>query len=224
VKPFLSPADAIAFFKGQKGTSELAIGTDGNHKTTLASMENGKINYVNRDFSATFHGKPVTQTFYVREGQGFNAVQARNLVQGRAVYREDLITRAGEPYKAWAVLDNEQPKDNNGNFRYRHFRDPEYGFDIQATLKRYGFKEADQEAFIAELKDGNRALGTVEKDGRETKLLVEAVPRYGNLNLFDKDGKPQRREEYDLEAKQDRGQSRSRGNEQEMASQQYVRL
>jgi hypothetical protein len=45
------------------------------------------------------------------------------------------------------------------------------------------------------LKEGERVPVTVEVPGAEAqKLLVEPVPRYGNINFYDLNGKPQIRE------------------------------
>ncbi len=37
---------------------------------------------------------------------------------------------------------------------------------------------------------------TAIKDGQETKLYVEAVPRYSQINLYREDGKPEKREQF----------------------------
>src|SRR5258708_25735719 len=91
-KSFDDPHQAIDFFKGQKGNSELALvkGKDYEHKITLATMENDKVNYVVKDFQRTYNNPAVTQAFYVENGRGFTAQQAANLIEGRAVYRDDL--------------------------------------------------------------------------------------------------------------------------------------
>jgi len=39
-------------------------------------------------------------------------------------------------------------------------------------------------------------LITAIKDGQETKLYVEAVPRYSQINLYREDGKPEKREQF----------------------------
>ena len=50
-RTFESPNKAIAYLKEQKGTSELALGKDPGNKTTLANMENGKVNFVSKEFN-----------------------------------------------------------------------------------------------------------------------------------------------------------------------------
>lgn len=228
VKPFQSPAEAIAFFRGQKGTGELAMGKDAGSRTTLATMEGGRVNYVNRAFEVTFRSEPVTQTFYVDRGMGFTSEQAGNLVQGRAVYRPDLIKQSGEPFRAWVLLDRDKPKDHNNNFRFKQYHDPAYGFNLEKVLEKYPIKGLDdprqRENLIAALKEGNRVPVTMVKDGKENRLMVEAVPRYGNINLYRENGKPEKREEYDLTAKHDRSLTRPQSRERELTLERGMRL
>ncbi len=91
VKSFENVTEAIDFFKAQKGNSELAAGKDAAHKVELAKMENSKVNYVAKDFQRTFRTPAQTQTFFVERGRGFTAEQAANMIQGRSVYRDDLL-------------------------------------------------------------------------------------------------------------------------------------
>ena len=55
VKKLENVTEAIAFFKEQKGNSELAAGKDAAHKDTLASMEKDKINFVKKEFQWIFY-------------------------------------------------------------------------------------------------------------------------------------------------------------------------
>jgi hypothetical protein len=201
VKKMDSVNEAIAFFKEQKGNSELAVGKDAGHKTMLANMENGKINYVAKDFSRTFYAPPVSQTFWVQQGKGFTAEQAANLVQGRAVYRDDLLNMGGVPYKAWVMLDTDKPRDKNNNLVTRQFHDPSYGFDLNKALSEYKIKELDdpKKAEILEtaLRNGHRPMITTEKDGEQVKMFVVAAVRYGKLNFFAENGKPEKREQFE---------------------------
>jgi hypothetical protein len=199
-RSFQNPHEAISYFKERQGNSELAVGKDPAHKTMLATMENSKVNYVTKDFQRTFYNPPVTQNFYVEYGKGFNAEQAVNLIEGRAVYRDDLANAAGMAYKAWVVLDMNNPKDRHGNFLSKHYHDPSYGFDLNKVLDKYNIKEledpAKREKLEASLRNGNRPLITTEKDGQEIKLHLEAVPRYSQLNMYQENGKPEKREQF----------------------------
>lgn len=204
VKKMDSVNEAIAFFKEQKGNSELAVGRDAGHKTMLANMENGKINYVAKDFSRTFYAPPISQTFWVQQGKGFTAEQAANLVQGRAVYRDDLLNMGGVPYKAWVMLDTDKPRDKNNNLVTRQFHDPSYGFDLNKALNEYKIRELDDpkkaEMLETALRNGHRPMITTEKDGEQAKMFVVAAVRYGKLNFFAENGKPEKREQFEKTA------------------------
>lgn len=199
VKNFVNVTEAISFFKEQKGDSVLAAGKDAAHKTELAKMEKGKINYVAKEFQVPFRAPAKTQTFFVERGKGFSAEQAANLIQGRAVYRDDLVNAGGE-YKAWIKLDMDSPKDRYQNYQTNQYHVPTYGFDLESVLDKFKIKELDspakKEALIEALQNGNRPLITTVKDGQEIKLHVEAVPRYSQLNMFQENGKPEKREQF----------------------------
>jgi hypothetical protein len=206
IKSFENVPDAIAFFKEQKGNSELAVvkgegkERDMEHRTKLATMENGKINYVAKEFQKTFRTPAVTQTFYVERGSGFTAEQAANLIQGRSVYRDNMANVAGQTYKAWVKLDMDHPKDRHQNFYTNQYHDPSYGFNLEKVLEKFNIKEltnpAQKEELETSLRNGNRPLITTVKDGEEVKMFIEAVPRYSQVNLFREDGKPEKREQF----------------------------
>ena len=194
--------EAIDFFKAQKGNSELAVGKDAANKSMVANMEEGKINYVSREYKRDFYSPPLPQTFWLDHGKGFTKEQAANLVQGRSVYRDDLLSREGKPYSAWMQLDTEKERDRNSNLTFRQFTDA-YGYDVKALLDDYKIKETTDPkkaaALETSLMNGNRPLVTVEKDGQETKMYLETAVRYGKLNFYREDGKPEKREQFQKE-------------------------
>ncbi|TKC00047.1 hypothetical protein [Pedobacter cryotolerans] len=202
VKKLENVAEAIDFFKKQSGNSQLAVGKDAANKSMLANMEEGKVNYVAKDFNREFYSPPLPQTFWLDHGKGFTKEQAANLVQGRAVYRDDLLSREGNPYKAWMQLDTEKERDRQNNLTFRQFTNA-YGYDVKALLDDYKIKEmADPkkaEALETALINGNRPLVTVEKDGQETKMYLETAVRYGKLNFYAENGKPEKREQFQKE-------------------------
>jgi hypothetical protein len=226
-RTFQNPHQAIDYFKEKKGNSELAVGKDIKNKTMLATMENDKVNYVVKDFQRTFNNPAVTQTFYVENGKGFTTEQAANLIQGRAVYRDDLANAAGMSYKAWVILDLNNAKDRHGNFLSKHYHDPSYGFDLGKVLDKYQIREmedpAKREKLEESIRQGNRPLVTVAKDGQEMKLHLEASPRYSQINLFQENGKPEKREQFlkpelsqTLEIGKGKGQVKEQQQEQGM--------
>ena len=47
--------------------------------------------------------------------------------------------------------------------------------------------------------NGNRPMVTVEKEGQETKMYLETAVRYGKLNFYAENGKPEKREQFQKE-------------------------
>jgi hypothetical protein len=219
VKSFENVTEAIDFFKAQKGNSELAAGKDAAHKIELAKMENSKVNYVAKDFQRTFRTPAQTQTFFVERGRGFTAEQAANLIQGRSVFRDDLLNLGGQPYAAWVKLDFDSPKDRYQNYTTNQYHVPSYGFTIKEALEKYQIKElADpkkQEALILVIENGNRPLITTIKDGQDMKLHIEAAPRFRQINFFREDGKPEKREQFLKEPKLDQTLQLNKSKEKE---------
>jgi len=225
-RSFENVTEAIGYFKDQKGNSELASGKDAAHKTSLAKMENGKINFVAKEFQRTFRTPAVTQTFYVERGRGFTAQQAANLIEGRAVYRDDLLKLGGEPYKAWVKLDMDNPKDRYQNFTTLQYHVPTYGFNLEKVLDKYQIKEleepAKKENLMHSLQNGNRPLVTTIKEGEEVKLHIEAVPRYSQINMFRENGKPEKREQFLKEQAAEKLLQPSKGKSKELESSQAL--
>ncbi|RKR80072.1 hypothetical protein BDD43_0165 [Mucilaginibacter gracilis] len=223
VKNFESPNEALDFFKKQKGTSELAVGESAEVKQNLASMKDGKLNYVNPDFRQAYFSPAVSQTFYIKDGKGYSATQAANLVQDRTVYRTDMMTKEGDPYKAWVRLDFDTKKDDYGNHKFKQFHHPTYGFDMEKTLNAFKIKELAEPEKKAELirafNNGDRvAVTAIGKDGKEAKVMAEVVPRYGKLNFFSEKGAMMKREQFTktvaVETSQNRSQSQNKAQQQ----------
>jgi hypothetical protein len=229
VKTFESPNEAIDFFKKQKGNSELALGESPESKQILASKEKGKDNFVHDDFRGAYYSPAIKQTFYVKDGAGFSASQAANMVQGRTVHRENLINPIkGEAYNAWIKLDISQGKDGWGNFKLKQMNDPAFGFNLEKTLKDFKIKDlsdpAKKEGIIAAIKNGDRVEVTaVNREGKEVKVKAEADPQYKTLNFFTEKGTREKREQYkkpDVTQSQGRGQGKA--NEKELEQSQGI--
>jgi len=227
VKSFDKVEDALTFFKAQFGDAVLAAGKDPAHKTDLAKMQEGNVNYIEKDFNRTYRNPGISQTIYVERGKGFTAEQSANMIQGRAVFRDDLLKLGGEPYQAWVKLDLDSQKDRHHNFQTLQYHVPTYGFILENTLDKFNIKELNdekqREQLIKSIENGNRPLVTVSKDGQESKLYMEVSPRYSQLNFFREDGKPEKREQFlkepskdhKLEVSKDKSQAKTK--EQGMA-------
>jgi len=193
--------EAIELFKKRGGNCELAIGTGAANKVTVATMENGKVNYVAKDFRGTFYGKPAMQTIFPDRGRGFTVPQSAQMIQGYAVLRDDLVNfTSGVPYEAWVKYDMDKGVGANGNFNLQQFHVPQYGFDLSKVLDKYNIKEfgnpAERERIENEMKNGYTPLVTVEKDGQAVKLRVEAAPRFSTVNFFTQDNRMEKREQF----------------------------
>lgn len=201
VKSFVNAAEAMEYFKTTPGMKELAVGKTAADKFTLATRDATKVDYVEKDFKMAYYGTIRTNTFYVDRGKGINVEQGINLMQGRAVFRDDLVNRGtGESYKAWNTFDFNEPKDKYGNFKVKQYGE-NYGVDVIKELTNYNIKELSdpktEAEVIAQLKDGHRPQVTVmDTEGNVQQLRIEAMPRYGNLNFYKLDGKMEKREQF----------------------------
>lgn len=226
VKKFENMVEAITFFKEQKGNSELAAGKDAAHKTMLANMEKGKINYVAKDFQRSFYSQALPQTYWLDHGRGFNREQGANLVQGRYVFRDDMVSRNGLTYQAWLWLDTEKPRDRQQNLTYKTFSIPGYPFDLKEHLESYKIKEMEDpkkaEALETSLKNGNRPSVTVTLDGEQVKASLEAAVRWKNLNFYAENGKPIERELLLKEPAKENSLLNGRSNERQLAESQEL--
>jgi hypothetical protein len=197
-KSYVQASDAMALFNKQEN-SELLSGKDLAGAGKIALREKGKLNYVRQDYRSAMYTKPIEQNFWNDRGKGFTVEQMANLIQGRAVHKEELVNgQTGEIYKAWVKLDMEAGKEN-GNFKLQQYHE-QYGFDLAKVLDQYKIKEladpAKREILETSLKNGNRPLVLVEKDSQKVPMLLEASVRYGKLNFFDLDGKLEKREQF----------------------------
>ena len=132
------------------------------------------------------NGEKTEQTFYLNKGKGVTGKEAFNLLDGRSVHK-DLITKEGQPYKAWMQLGFEN-KDKNNNFEIKQFHE-KYGFDLKEAVEKFpitDLKEPDKEkALMQSLQKGNVQSVTIEKDGSSHKMFIEADPQFKKMRLFD---------------------------------------
>jgi hypothetical protein len=144
------------------------------------------------------NGEKMEQTFYLNKGKGITAKEAYNLLDGRAVHK-DLVTKEGQPYKAWMQLDPNN-KDKNNNFEIKQFHE-KYGFDLKAAVEKFpipNLKDSEKEMELMQsLQKGNVQSVTIEKDGNSHKMFIEADPQYKKVNLYDSNMKMVTKESID---------------------------
>lgn len=203
VKKLENISEAIEMFKVRGPKAELAVGKDAGNKVTIASMEEGNVNYVNKEYRGTYYGKFVSQTIWPEKGKGFSVPQAAQMIQGYSVFRDDLVNfKTGVPYAAWVKLDMDKGVGKSGNFDLQQYHVPQYGFELAKVLDDYKIKEladpAKREEIQRKLENGFAPLVTVEKDGQPLKVQLEASPRYGKMNFYNLDGKMEKREQFEL--------------------------
>ena len=73
-----------------------------------------------------------------------------------------------------------------------------YGYDLDKTLHAYPIKELkdpeQKKMLVASLEKGNLQLVHFEKEGREGKFYIEALPQYKTINVYDQQLHPVRRQ------------------------------
>lgn len=211
VKKLDNITEAIELFQKRGPKAELAVGKDAANKVTIASMEDGKVNYVNREYRGTYYGKFVSQTVWPEKGKGFTVPQSSQMIQGHSVFRDDLVNfKTGAVYAAWVKLDMDKGVGRSGNFDLQQYRVPEYGFDLSKVLDEYKIKElqdpAKREEIERKLENGFTPLVTVEKDGEPLKVHLEASPRYSKMNFYNLDGRMEKREQFEVAKGNEKGE------------------
>ena len=163
------------------------------------------------------NGERMEQTLYLNKGHGITAKEAYNLLDGRAV-QKDLVTKEGQPYKAWVQLDF-NTKDKNNNFEVKQFHE-NYGFDLKATVEKFpvtNLKDPEKEKELMQsLQKGNVQSVSIEKDGNTHKMFIEADPQYKKVNLYDSNMKLVDKES--LQKYQSVGQSGTMAVKEEMGN------
>lgn len=152
--------------------------------------------------------KDEKQTFYLNKGFGMTAKEAYNLLEGRAVHKQ-LETREGEKYMAWVEL-NKAEKTESGNYKLNTYGE-KYNYDPNRGLKHLDIVNSDPEKLMRSLERGNRHQLTVNQQGKEVKIFIEANPKDHQINIYNNKGVPQKLEAYKKqEAKEEQGEKKSR--------------
>nr|WP_294991635.1 hypothetical protein [uncultured Sediminibacterium sp.] len=142
------------------------------------------------------NGEKVSQGFQINKGKGVTAKQAYNLLQGRAVKRE-MTDAKGEEYQAWIQLDFDK-KDEKGNFKVNKYNE-NYGYDLRDTIASFPVLELDggekEKDLLRSLEKGNAQVATIDNNGEQLKVFLEANPKYKTLNVYDEQFKMLKHEE-----------------------------
>jgi len=225
IKSFQSPGEAVKHLREQEGAAQLLIGKDFKAAVAIGSKEAGSKSIDIQPAHRSVLASPLTNTFYVNEGKCFKVEQAANLMQGRSVFRDDLVSQ-GRVYSIWAKIDFERPKDKYDNFELKTYNES-YKYDLNETLAQFKIAELDDpkklEKVIADLKNGNRPVVTVtDATGQVDKLRIQAVPQYRTIDFSDLEGKRMKRESFEKDLKLDN--HLSKGQRQEVSEKQGMRI
>jgi hypothetical protein len=165
---------AILFFKNWKQTDLYYF----SHYRLILTRENGK--------------DCLQQIFYCgKKGPVIELQKGYNLLCGRPVYREKLLSHLQEEYNTWVQL-NFQETDSMGNFRFQYFHDG-YGYDLTKVIPNFPFLELDDpntlNKLIIGLKQGNWEKVTLNLNGQIKTYYIEALPQFKSLRIYDNDRK-----------------------------------
>ncbi|MEN0057150.1 MAG: hypothetical protein AAGC65_25960 [Mucilaginibacter sp.] len=141
----------------------------------------------------------LSQTFFVGQRYNYTLQERYNMMDGRAVYREQPVMEkaevegkqkmvpTGETYTAWRAL-NFKEADPHGNFLPKMIR----WHDQAKELEKYPIVGAEENymkaRLVAQLEKGNRVDVTVLKDGEEVKAKMVANAAMLRIDFHDENG------------------------------------
>ena len=142
------------------------------------------------------NGEKISQSFPINKGKGVTAKEAYNLLQGRAVKKE-MTNAKGEEYQAWIQLDFDN-KDEKGNFKLNKYNE-NYGYELRDSIAHFPVLELDggdkEKDLLRSLEKGNAQSATIDKNGEQMKVFLEANPKYKTLNVYDEHFKMMKHDE-----------------------------
>ncbi|WP_121810235.1 hypothetical protein [Mucilaginibacter kameinonensis] len=161
----------------------------------------------------------LSQTFFIGPKFNYTLQERYNMMDGRAVYREQPVLEkkeidgklkmvpTGETYWAWRAL-NFKEADQHGNFLPKMIRWHDQGkvlekFPIVGAEEKYM-----QERLLAQLQKGNQVEVNVLQDGLETKAKMVANAPMMRIDFYDENGqkldiKPVNRQAFEQSQKSD---------------------
>jgi len=140
----------------------------------------------------------LTQTFFYGKDYNYTLQERYNMMDGRAVYREQpkvapieengetRMKPTGETYFGWRALDFKNA-DKYGNFL------PKTMFwDHRKEIGKYPIKgieeNYDKQRLIGKLEKGNKVDVILLRDGQEIPAKMVANPKMARLDFYDSDG------------------------------------
>jgi hypothetical protein len=181
--------------------------------------ESGKMHVLSQiDASLLKEGKAdVSATFRVFQKTGFNAIQMRNLLQGRTVAHNRRSMRTGKPYLAYTKLDLTASKDEYGNTQLNSVPAFRQDYDAAKLLGKVlpnNYTQQDIENVGRRLDNGD--IVPIAKRGAGGNLDVFhlfAAPQDDALMAVDKNGEVRKYTAPTMEVI--RGQDQTTGQQQQ---------
>jgi len=131
-------------------------------------------------FQAKLHNETlpdISKQQYFKLKDGMDANRAYQLLEGRAIQKEDL----------WLQLDFND-KDAQGNYKVKEFHSS-FGYDLEKVLQSLPIKELQDrtisDQLLSKLQQGSREAVSFLRDGREQRYFIEANPQFKSVNIYD---------------------------------------
>lgn len=137
----------------------------------------------------TAKGEELRHNFPVNRENTFTAKEAINLLEGRSVKVEFHNPKSDQKETAFVKLNFEEPKTENGNYRFQNFYQ-NYGVDTQKIVEKSNLifdKPEYKDNTIKSLEKGNVVKVKFEMNDKVVEGKAVLNPQYKNLNLYDSD-------------------------------------
>lgn len=155
----------------------------------FAKDNNGKYQF--ESYKATLQSEHKSQgnteqRFVFEPDSIVTATHAYNLLAGRSIQKQ-FVSGENNKQTAWIQLDFND-KDALGNHKIKEFKSA-YGYDVKEVIQQLPLKELltaeATEKLLNTLINGHRQAVTMQKDGNEQKLFIEANPQFKSVNVYD---------------------------------------
>ncbi|HTF21692.1 MAG TPA: hypothetical protein VK658_26615 [Chryseolinea sp.] len=182
--------------KGEFGQGDQKKYVDYKVDFSRSKQEGSDMYFVNNYTAKLLNEKPElerSQKFFLNKGNGVTAKEAFNLLEGRAVHKNNLTNKFGQEYSAWLQVDFGK-KDKYDNHPVQQYHEA-WKYDLEKGLKPHPIKELQNETqkadLIKDLKKGNLQPVTFLTQDKEVRMLIEANPKERNINVYDENMKKQ---------------------------------
>lgn len=139
-------------------------------------------------YQATLKNDPdKTQPFKISSNNDFTLPEAFNLLNGRAVHKLILDQKTSKLSTAWFQMDFNS-RDVHGNYKLDQVKVNDRNYLVGVLLNKYPIREIQDptrlSALVTSLYQGNSEPVTLAKNGKETRVFLEAAPRKNGIMLY----------------------------------------